>query len=74
MLLWRRPRDARLRSESYPFVFPSLFSLDVGSFYMQLASELDRRCVLQIVRENLHPPRRVFVVKGKRQTKYPDHP
>ena len=38
---------------------------------MQLASELDRRRVLQIVRENLHPPRRVFVVKGKRQTKYP---
>jgi len=28
---------------------------------MQLASELDRRRVLQIVRENLQPPRRVFV-------------
>jgi AraC-like DNA-binding protein len=28
---------------------------------MQLASERDRRRVLQIVRENLHPPRRVFV-------------
>jgi 5-methyltetrahydropteroyltriglutamate--homocysteine methyltransferase len=35
--------------------------LDVGSFYMQLASEADRRRVLRIVRENLHPPRRVFV-------------
>ena len=42
-------------------LLPSFFSLDVGSFYMQLASELDRRRVLQIVRENLHPPRRVFV-------------
>ena len=28
---------------------------------MQLASEPDRRRVLRIVRENLHPPRRVFV-------------
>jgi 5-methyltetrahydropteroyltriglutamate--homocysteine methyltransferase len=28
---------------------------------MQLASKLDRRRVLQIVCENLHPPRRVLV-------------
>ena len=28
---------------------------------MQLASEPDKRHVLLIVRENLHPPRRVFV-------------
>jgi 5-methyltetrahydropteroyltriglutamate--homocysteine methyltransferase len=28
---------------------------------MQLASEVDRRRALQIVRENLHPPRHVFV-------------
>src|ERR1700676_3354059 len=48
----------RLITQDY---LPSLFSLDVGNFYMQLASELDRRRVLQIVRENLHPPRRVFV-------------
>jgi 5-methyltetrahydropteroyltriglutamate--homocysteine methyltransferase len=45
----------------YSGLLPSLFSLDVGSFYMQLASELDKRHVLQIVRENLRPPRRVFV-------------
>jgi 5-methyltetrahydropteroyltriglutamate--homocysteine methyltransferase len=45
----------------YSGLLPSFFSLDVGSFYMQLASELDRRRVLQIVREILHPPRRVFV-------------
>jgi len=29
----------------YSGLLPSLFSLDVGSFYMQLASELDRRRV-----------------------------
>jgi 5-methyltetrahydropteroyltriglutamate--homocysteine methyltransferase len=39
----------------------SLFGLDVGNFYMQLASEPDRRRVLRIVRENLRPSRRVFV-------------
>src|SRR6202007_537094 len=33
----------------YSGLLPSLFSLDVGSFYMQLASELNRRRVLQIV-------------------------
>jgi len=45
----------------YSGLLPSLFSLNLGSFYMQLASELDRRRVLQIVRENLRPPQRVFV-------------
>ena len=45
----------------YAGLLPSLFNIDVGSFYMQLASETDRRRVLRIVRENLHPPRRVFV-------------
>jgi 5-methyltetrahydropteroyltriglutamate--homocysteine methyltransferase len=45
----------------YSGLLPSLFGLDVGNFYMQLASEADRRRVLRIVRENLRPPRRVFV-------------
>ena len=45
----------------YAGLLPSLFGVDVGNFYMQLASEPDRRRVLRIVRENLHPPRRVFV-------------
>jgi 5-methyltetrahydropteroyltriglutamate--homocysteine methyltransferase len=45
----------------YAGLLPSLFNINVGNFYMQLASEPDRRRVLQIVRENLHPPRRVFV-------------
>ena len=45
----------------YSGLLPSLFSLDIGSFYMQLASEPHRRRVLEIVRDNLHPSRRVFV-------------
>lgn len=45
----------------YSGLLPSLFGLDVGNFYMQLASEPDRRRVLRIVRENLRPTRRVFV-------------
>jgi 5-methyltetrahydropteroyltriglutamate--homocysteine methyltransferase len=45
----------------YSGLLPSLFSIDVGNFYMQLASEADRRRALRIVRENLCPPRRVFV-------------
>jgi 5-methyltetrahydropteroyltriglutamate--homocysteine methyltransferase len=45
----------------YSGLLPSLFRIDVGNFYMQLASERDRRRVLQIVRENLQPTRRVFV-------------
>jgi 5-methyltetrahydropteroyltriglutamate--homocysteine methyltransferase len=45
----------------YSGLLPSLFGLDVGSFYMQLASEPDRREVLRIVREHLPSSRRVFV-------------
>jgi 5-methyltetrahydropteroyltriglutamate--homocysteine methyltransferase len=45
----------------YSGLLPSLFSLDVGNFYMQLASESDRRRVLRIVRDNLRPGQRVFV-------------
>ena len=55
-------RDSAHSAEvDYSGLLPSLFSLDVGSFYMQLASEPDRRRVLQIVRENLRSPKRVFV-------------
>src|SRR5580700_9274199 len=45
----------------YVKLLPFLFQLNVGRFYIQLASEADRRRVLEIVRDNLHPPRRVFV-------------
>jgi 5-methyltetrahydropteroyltriglutamate--homocysteine methyltransferase len=55
-------RDSAHSAEvDYSGLLPSLFSLDVGSFYMQLASEPDRRRVLQIVRENLRSPKRVFI-------------
>src|SRR5438876_267892 len=45
----------------YSGLLPSFFGLDVGNFYMQLASEPDRRRILRIVCQNLRPSRRVFV-------------
>ena len=44
----------------YGGLLPGLFSLDVGSFYLQMASEPSRRDVLEIVRANL-PRATVFV-------------
>jgi len=45
----------------YAALLPKLFELNAGSFYMQLASESDRRRVAGIVREHLRPEQRVFV-------------
>lgn len=45
----------------YAELLPSLFRLHAGRFYLQLASEPDRRRVLSIVRDNLRPDQRVFV-------------
>ena len=45
----------------YAELLPSLFEIQAGNFYMQLASESDRKRVLGIVRENLRPEQRVFV-------------
>jgi methionine synthase II (cobalamin-independent) len=45
----------------YAELLPSLFRLHAGRFYLQLASEPDRRRVLAIVRDNLQPDQRVFV-------------
>ena len=45
----------------YSELLPSLFGLDVGNFYMQLASEPDRQRVLRLVAQNLRPSRCVFV-------------
>ncbi len=45
----------------YAELLPRLFQLNAGNFYMQLASEKDRRRVLRIVRENLRDGQRVFV-------------
>lgn len=45
----------------YSKLLPSLFTLRAGSFYVQMASEADRRSVLQVIREHLGPQQRVFV-------------
>jgi len=45
----------------YALLLPSLFQLDLTSFYVALAGENDRARVLEIIRDNLEPERRVFV-------------
>lgn len=45
----------------YAELLPTLFSLHAGNFYLQLASESDRRRVLQIVRDHSRDDQRVFV-------------
>jgi methionine synthase II (cobalamin-independent) len=45
----------------YAELLPSLFELKAGNFYMQLASEPDRKKVLRIVREHIRSNQRVFV-------------
>jgi 5-methyltetrahydropteroyltriglutamate--homocysteine methyltransferase len=42
-------------------LLPSLFRLDVGRFYLQLASEANPAGVLQLVKEHARPERLVFV-------------
>jgi 5-methyltetrahydropteroyltriglutamate--homocysteine methyltransferase len=45
----------------YGELLPSLFELKVGNFYIQLASETDRRKVLNIIKENAKSSQRIFV-------------
>ena len=45
----------------YGELLPDLFRLHVGRFYLQLASEKDRRTVLGLIKSNLKPGQRVFV-------------
>jgi 5-methyltetrahydropteroyltriglutamate--homocysteine methyltransferase len=45
----------------YAQLLPELFRLQVGRFYLQLASEPDRGRVLELVRQHLGPERKVFV-------------
>lgn len=45
----------------YGELLPSLFDLHAGAFYIQLASEPDRRRVLEIIRERAKPDQRIFV-------------
>jgi methionine synthase II (cobalamin-independent) len=45
----------------YAELLPSLFDLKVGNFYLQLASERDRRRVLGIIRKHALPDHRIFI-------------
>jgi 5-methyltetrahydropteroyltriglutamate--homocysteine methyltransferase len=45
----------------YGELLPELFNLKAGNFYIQLASEPDRRRVLRIIREHAGPDQNVFV-------------
>src|SRR5260370_23999493 len=45
----------------YAELLPSLFELKVGSFYVALAGERDRRHALRIIRKYRKPDQRVFV-------------
>jgi 5-methyltetrahydropteroyltriglutamate--homocysteine methyltransferase len=45
----------------YAELLPGLFDIRVGNFYIQLASESDRKRVLGIIRDNMRPEQRVFV-------------
>jgi methionine synthase II (cobalamin-independent) len=45
----------------YAQLLPDLFQLQVGNFYVQLASERDRPRVLGLIRPLLRPSQRVFV-------------
>jgi 5-methyltetrahydropteroyltriglutamate--homocysteine methyltransferase len=45
----------------YAELLPSLFSLRAGSFYIQLASEADRRRILRIIADHAQDDQRIFV-------------
>ena len=45
----------------YARLLPSLFSLNAGNFYIQLASEKDRPRVLQLIRESSREDQTIFV-------------
>lgn len=45
----------------YADLLPSLFELDVGSFYIQLASEPERKRVLGIIKEHSRNYQKIFV-------------
>ncbi len=55
-------RDSTHSAEvDYAALLPSLFRLDVGSLFLQLASEQDRPRSLRLVRECLRPQQQIFV-------------
>ena len=55
-------RDATHSAEvDYAALLPSLFEIQAGNFYLQMASEKDPRRVLAIVRRHARPDQRIFV-------------
>jgi 5-methyltetrahydropteroyltriglutamate--homocysteine methyltransferase len=46
---------------SYAELLPRLFTLGAGNFYIQLASERDRRDVLKVMKEQARPDQTIFV-------------
>jgi 5-methyltetrahydropteroyltriglutamate--homocysteine methyltransferase len=54
-------RSSHSAEVDYAELLPSLFRLQVGNFYLQLASEPDRRRVLKIVQEHSKAEQRIFV-------------
>ena len=45
----------------YAELLPSLFELKAGNFYIQLASEPDRRRILRIIKQHAKPDQMIFV-------------
>lgn len=45
----------------YADLLPSLFALHAGNFYIQLASEPDRRRILALIKKYARPDQRIFV-------------
>lgn len=45
----------------YADLLAQLFDLNVGNFYLQLASEPDRKAVLEVIRQRLRPDQTVFI-------------
>jgi 5-methyltetrahydropteroyltriglutamate--homocysteine methyltransferase len=45
----------------YAELLPELFALEAGNFYIQLASETDRRRVLKLIRESARADQKIFV-------------
>lgn len=45
----------------YAGLLPALFQLQAGNFYLQLASEPDRKRVLGIIRDNSFPDQKIFI-------------
>ena len=45
----------------YAELLPSLFEVNAGNFYIQMASEVDKRRVLSIIAEHSRPDQRIFI-------------